>query len=155
MKDEFNIDIESLDKEEGSKFDMRQYEMELFSQMYTQLLRFYMVYTNDRQQHEVGRRFFSLSKTMISSFKKYARHDEDLYDDLEWLEAELTKLKNTCCEIEKPNPNGPGTITVVNKVEVEAVDEVKAYIERMREAGNLKMPKKSSTNEDRAWEKGK
>lgn len=155
MKDELDIDIDELETEEGSKFDMRKYEMELFAEMYTKLLNLYTVYTNNRERHEVGRLYFSVAKTMINSFKKYVRHDEELYETLEEVEDNLVKLKNNCNEVEKRKPSGVGTVTLVGKADTEDVDNVKTVIEEMRDEGNLKMPKKSSTNEDRAWEQGK
>lgn len=154
MKEDFEMgDLDSLEQEEGSEFDMRNFEREVFGNLYKKLLEGYTLYTEDRKQWKIGREYFSVAKTLISSFKRYAKHDEELYEDLEWLEDQLPSLKNKCHEVEQSQSRGQ--VKAVNRVDQEAVDEVKELIEDMRHAGNLKMPQETTTQEEKAWQKGK
>lgn len=156
MKEDLEIgDLDSLEQEEGSEFDIRNFERELFGNLYKKLLETYTLYSSDRRQWKVGRTYFSVSKTMVNSFKRYAKHEEELYEELETLEKQLPVLKNKCHALEKDQGDGYEKVRVVNKIKQEVVDEVKELIEDMRHAGNLKMPQKTSTSEDQAWQKGK
>lgn len=144
MKSGDNFDVSDLDpldmQEEGSDFDLRYAELEMFTKMYQKLLDMYWRSIDGAADGE-QRAFLSTAKAIFSSFKRYVRHDDELFEEVEEVEDEVSKL----------------IIDLDNGVRIDVgymtLDEIKEVIENMRHEANLKMPQKTSVGEDDAWRK--
>lgn len=137
-------DLTKINQEAGSEFDLRQYERQMFADLYSNFLQHYTEYRMYRDEHETGLKFLSVSKTLINTFKRYAKHDSEVFERCEDMEEKINpkekRLKNT---MTKRNHN----TTLSNKY----IDQLKEVVEDLRHTANLKMPEKTKTDPESAW----
>lgn len=136
-------DLTGFEEElQGSEFDLRETERQMFAQLYTKFLKSYFDSQMNYGDSEVALVYLNISKTLISTVKRYARHKEEMY-------SKASELENSIqAKIDTLN-NSQGQVII----STEFKDKVKEFIEDLRHEANLKIPQKKKANEDEAWKK--
>lgn len=135
---------------EGSEFDLREAERQLFAEIYAEFLNKYLQCQENSFDLEADVGYLNISKTLINTIKRYAKHDEETYEKAEELEEEMRDkikvLQNRMADTSSPSFTS-------DAVSAEKRDEIKDFIEDLRHEANLKIPQKKTTDEDQAWRK--
>lgn len=126
---------------QGSEFDLRETERQMFAQLYTKFLKSYFDSQMNYGDSEVDLVYLNLSKTLISTVKRYARHKDEMYSEANELEDSIQSKINIL--------NNDSTVII----STEFKDKVKEFIEDLRHEANLKIPQKKKASEDEAWKK--